>query len=229
MIILASKSPRRRELLEKLGLDFTVMTEDVDETMDPALPLEREILRVSEAKARAVQAGPDDLIISADTVVCVDGRRLGKPADEADAKAMLRALSGRAHTVVSGLCVLRGDRCETASVSTDRFRKGYSKPFSSMVRMNPLAAFRVFSSPPRVQSPRKVIRTVPVYSWTRKPYSSGSSPPETGSHSPDAEADAVQNIRAAASTAIPRHMFPFFISDPSGSLTCQPAGDNGYR
>ena len=119
MIILASKSPRRRELLEKLGLDFTVMTEDVDESMDPALPLEREILRVSEAKARAVQAGPDDLIISADTVVCVDGKRLGKPADEADAKAMLRALSGRAHTVVSGLCVLRGDRCETASVSTN--------------------------------------------------------------------------------------------------------------
>ena len=121
MIILASKSPRRRELLEKLGLDFTVMTEDVDESMDPALPLEREILRVSEAKARAVRSrvGPEDIIISADTVVCVDGKRLGKPADEADAKAMLRALSGRAHTVVSGLCVLRGDRCETASVSTD--------------------------------------------------------------------------------------------------------------
>ena len=89
MIILASKSPRRRELLEKLGLDFTVMTEDVDETMDPARALETEIQRVSERKARAVQslAGPEDLIISADTVV-------------------------------SGLCLLRGDRCETASVTT---------------------------------------------------------------------------------------------------------------
>ncbi|MBR4131557.1 MAG: Maf family protein, partial [Oscillospiraceae bacterium] len=71
MIILASKSPRRQELLARLGLDFTVMTEDVDETMDPDLPLEQEIVRVSASKARAVQdrAGPDDLIISADTVV----------------------------------------------------------------------------------------------------------------------------------------------------------------
>ena len=120
MIILASKSPRRQELLARLGLDFTVMTEDIDETMDPGLPLEREITRVSEAKARAVQdsAGPDDLIISADTVVCADGKRLGKPADEADARRMLRLLSGRAHTVVSGLCVLQGGRCETAAVST---------------------------------------------------------------------------------------------------------------
>ena len=120
MILLASNSPRRRELLEKLGLPFTVMTEDVDETMDPAASLEDEIQRVSELKARAVQAmaGPEDLIISADTVVCADGRRLGKPADKAEAKAMLRLLSGRAHTVVSGLCLLRGDRCETAAVTT---------------------------------------------------------------------------------------------------------------
>ena len=120
MIVLASKSPRRRELLEKLGLDFTVMTEDIDETMDPAVPLEREIQRVSEAKARAVRSrvGPEDIIISADTVVCAHGGRLGKPADEEDAKRMLRMLSGRVHAVVSGLCVLQGDRCETASVIT---------------------------------------------------------------------------------------------------------------
>ena len=120
MIILASKSPRRRELLEKLGLSFTVMTEDVDETMDPARALEDEIQRVSERKARAVQnlADPEDLIISADTVVCVDGRRLGKPSDEDEARAMLRLLSGRAHTVVSGLCLLQGPRCETGAVTT---------------------------------------------------------------------------------------------------------------
>ncbi len=120
MIILASKSPRRRELLEKLGLTFTVLTEEIDETMDPSADLTGEIQRVSEAKARAVQplAGPNDLIISADTVVCADGRRLGKPADEAEARAMLRLLSGRAHTVVSGLCLLQGSRCETASVTT---------------------------------------------------------------------------------------------------------------
>ena len=148
MIILASKSPRRRELLEKLGLDFTVMTEDVDETMDPARVLETEIQRVSERKARAVQslAGPEDLIISADTVVCADGRRLGKPADAAEARAMLRLLSGREHTVVSGLCLLRGDRCETASVTTalhfrplsDRRSTPISPPESPWTRPGPM-------------------------------------------------------------------------------------------
>ena len=120
MIILASKSPRRQELLQKLNLSFAVMTEEIDETMDPSLPLEQEICRVSEGKARAVRprVGEDDLIISADTVVCVDSRRLGKPASEEEACAMLRLLSGRAHEVVSGVCLLQGDRCETCAVTT---------------------------------------------------------------------------------------------------------------
>ncbi len=120
MIILASKSPRRQELLEKLGLTFTVCPADIDETMDPALPLTQEIRRVSRQKAQAVapQVGQNDLIISADTVVCVDGQRLGKPADEEAAKAMLRLLSGRTHEVVGGVCVLLGSHCETAAVTT---------------------------------------------------------------------------------------------------------------
>ena len=120
MIILASKSPRRQELLERLGLSFRVMTEEIDETMDPAIPLAQEICRVSEAKARAVapQAEETDLIISADTVVCIDGRRLGKPSSQEDAEAMLRLLSGRAHEVVSGVCLLQGSRCETQAVTT---------------------------------------------------------------------------------------------------------------
>lgn len=120
MLILASKSPRRQELLQKLGLTFTVLTEDIDETMDPGLPLNEEIVRVSLRKAEAVraQAAPDDVIISADTVVCIDGKRLGKPKDEADAARMLRALSGRDHEVVSGVCVMQGGRAETAAVTT---------------------------------------------------------------------------------------------------------------
>ena len=120
MIILASKSPRRQELLKKIGLTFTVLTEDIDETMDAALPLTDEICRVSRQKAMAVapQAAPDDIIISADTVVCVDGRRLGKPASEAEASAMLHSLSGRSHSVVSGVCVMQGTRCETLAVTT---------------------------------------------------------------------------------------------------------------
>lgn len=120
MIILASKSPRRQELLQKLNLHFTVMTEEIDETMDPAIPLVQEICRVSEGKARAVssQLNDDDLIISADTVVCVDGRRLGKPASEEEAASMLRLLSGRSHEVVSGVCLLQGGHCETCAVTT---------------------------------------------------------------------------------------------------------------
>ena len=121
MIILASKSPRRQELLEKIGLTFTVMTEEIDETMNPDLPLTEEIQRVSKLKALAVapRAGRDDLIISADTVVCVDGKRLGKPANAEEAVKMLRMLSGRSHQVVSGLCLLQGERAETTAVTTD--------------------------------------------------------------------------------------------------------------
>lgn len=121
MIILASKSPRRQELLEKIGLTFTVMTEEIDETMNPDLPLSEEIQRVSKLKALAVapNAGKDDLIISADTVVCVDGKRLGKPANAEEAVHMLRMLSGRSHQVVSGLCLLQGQRVETTAVTTD--------------------------------------------------------------------------------------------------------------
>ena len=120
MLILASKSPRRQELLARLGLSFAVMTADIDETMDPAIPLTEEIKRVSRAKAEAVRArvSPDDIIISADTVVCIDGKRLGKPRDEADAADMLRMLSGRSHEVVSGVCVLRGEEAAVEAVTT---------------------------------------------------------------------------------------------------------------
>ncbi len=121
MIILASKSPRRQELLEKIGLTFAVMTEEIDETMNPDLPLSEEIQRVSKLKALAVapRVTTEDLIISADTVVCVDGKRLGKPANAEEAVHMLRMLSGRSHQVVSGLCLLQAQRVETTAVTTD--------------------------------------------------------------------------------------------------------------
>lgn len=125
MIILASKSPRRQELLQKLGLSFAVMTENIDESMNPELPLSEEICRVSRLKAAAVAplVTENDIIISADTVVCIDNRRLGKPADTQDAARMLRALSGRDHEVVSGVCVMQGQHCEVCAVTTGlRFR-----------------------------------------------------------------------------------------------------------
>ncbi len=120
MIILASKSPRRRELLQKIGLSFTVMSADIDETMNPNVPLTEEICRVSRQKAQAVAplTAVQDLIISADTVVCIDGKRLGKPATKEEAAAMLRLLSGRTHSVVSGVCVLQDTHCEVAAVTT---------------------------------------------------------------------------------------------------------------
>ena len=108
MLILASQSPRRRELLTMLGLEFEIETADLDEAMDPALPPETEVARVCEAKARAVARNhPDDLILSADTIVVVDGAVLGKPHSPAEAKAMLRRLSGRRHTVMTAFCLLQ--------------------------------------------------------------------------------------------------------------------------
>ena len=114
MMILASASPRRQELLRGLGVDFTVRTADIDEHMDAALPPEREVERVARAKAAAIAetANSDDIIIAADTsVVC--GEVLGKPKSEQDAARMLRLLSGRWHEVMTGLCVQKGARVES--------------------------------------------------------------------------------------------------------------------
>ena len=78
MIILASQSPRRHELMKLTGLPFTVRVADIDETMDPALPVQQEVTRVSRRKAQAIAAGasPDDIVIAADTIVVIDGREL---------------------------------------------------------------------------------------------------------------------------------------------------------
>ncbi len=115
-LLLASQSPRRRELLGRLGLEFAVAVPDVDETMDPALPAFDEVARLSAAKAAAVDG---TVVVAADTVVVLDGRVLGKPRDAAEAAEMLRALSGRAHQVMTGLTVRRGDFVQTDTVVTD--------------------------------------------------------------------------------------------------------------
>lgn len=118
-LILASQSPRRRELLGLFNLPFTVRVADIDETMDPSLSPAQEVARVSLAKARAVERQPEDVVIAADTIVVLGDRVLGKPADEAQAEEMLTALSGRAHQVMTGVTVLRGDRAITATEITD--------------------------------------------------------------------------------------------------------------
>ena len=110
-IVLASRSPRRRQLLEQMGLrDFRIVCSDADETASPGLTPPALVEALSARKAAAVQhaAAAGDLIIAADTVVALDGRVLGKPADGPDALAMLSALSGRRHQVYTGLTVVCG-------------------------------------------------------------------------------------------------------------------------
>ena len=108
MLVLASRSPRRAELLEKAGISFVTRFADVDET-----PLEGEkpedyARRIAGAKAHAVEAGPDEIVLGADTVVVIAGEMLFKPADAADAARMLRQLSDRRHEVITGICLRRG-------------------------------------------------------------------------------------------------------------------------
>lgn len=111
--ILASKSPRRREILENLGVTFEVVTAETDETSAERDP-RRLVELLSERKGRAVMELlaakgrdlTDTVVISSDTVVAIDGEILGKPRDEADAKRMLSLLSGRRHEVISGVCLI---------------------------------------------------------------------------------------------------------------------------
>ena len=120
MFILASQSPRRRELLSMLGLTFDIITADIDETMDAALPVDQAVAQVCRRKAEAVaKLHPDRLIVSADTIVVVEGKVLGKPHSEQEAAAMLRSLSGRSHTVMTAFCVWQKGEAETHVEKTD--------------------------------------------------------------------------------------------------------------
>ena len=112
-IILASQSPRRKELLGLFHIPFSIQVPDADETMDPNAPAQEQVALVSRRKAEAVKRNADDVVIAADTIVVCDGQILGKPKDEADAFRMLQLLSGREHQVMTGMTVLRGDRCLT--------------------------------------------------------------------------------------------------------------------
>ena len=112
-LILASKSPRRRELLEKMGISFEVMEADIEETEegDPV----RVVTGNALGKARKIQERfPDRVILGADTVVCLDGRVFGKPHDAPDAARMLSVLSGRWHEVYTGVALLTPARAFTA-------------------------------------------------------------------------------------------------------------------
>lgn len=106
-VVLASASPRRLELLRLAGLDPVVVAPDIDECPYPAEPPVDYVARLARAKALSVPARDDVVVVAADTTVVLDGESLGKPRDPADARAMLRRLSGRAHTVSTGVAVVR--------------------------------------------------------------------------------------------------------------------------
>ena len=118
-IILASQSPRRKELLGLFHIPFTVRVADVDETLIPGAAAEAEVARLSRMKALAVPREADDIVIAADTIVVCDGHVLGKPHNEDEAKDMLQLLSGRDHQVMTGMTVLRGDSAAVVTEVTD--------------------------------------------------------------------------------------------------------------
>ncbi len=121
-IILASGSPRRRELLQQLGVPFRVVTlSGIDESHPDGLSPEDTARHICRNKAKAYKPllTDDTLIITADTIVCLGNDILGKPADEADACQMLQRLAGRTHQVVTGVTVVTQTRTETIAVTTD--------------------------------------------------------------------------------------------------------------
>ena len=121
-LILASNSPRRKELLAGLGMPFEVrVLNGIDESYPPSLPVSEVALHIAGLKADAYRATmvSDEIIITADTVVIVDDKILGKPHDEAEAYHMLKLLSGRTHQVTTGVCLVAKEWERRFSVTTD--------------------------------------------------------------------------------------------------------------
>ncbi len=124
-IILASKSPRRKELLAKLFADFEIVVSDIDESIENELCPHRAVELLAVRKGAAVaEKHPDALVISSDTLVELDGKPLGKPRDRQEAYLMLRSLSGKTHRVDTGIAVHYKDRCcSDVAVSEVCFRE----------------------------------------------------------------------------------------------------------
>lgn len=117
MIILASQSPRRQELLKLITSDFEIKVSNVDETLPDKITPKEAVMYLSKIKAEPFAYG-DDIVIGADTVVALDGKILGKPKNEENAKEMLRFLSGRTHSVFTGVTLASGKKTKTFAVET---------------------------------------------------------------------------------------------------------------
>lgn len=117
MIILASKSPRRKELLSFITDDFKVDSADVDETLPQNIKPYEAVEYLSKIKAEPFRSS-DNIVIGADTVVAIGNKILGKPKDKHDAFLMLKSLSGKEHSVFTGVTIIKNDKTETFSVQT---------------------------------------------------------------------------------------------------------------
>ena len=123
-MILASQSPRRIELMREAGYDCRIIPADIDETPFAGEAPLTLVERLARAKAAAVapQAAPGEIVVAADTIVTHDGKILGKPHDEEDARRMLRELSGRTHQVATGACIIKaGDTAESHAAQSESF------------------------------------------------------------------------------------------------------------
>ena len=119
-IILASQSPRRKQLLELAEIEFEIRIADIDETPPPGVPAEEVPGLLARQKAAVIAANnPGSTVIAADTIVLLDNEILGKPVNEEDAVAILKKLSGRMHEVVSGVCIQKGEEIHSFSAITE--------------------------------------------------------------------------------------------------------------
>ena len=134
-VILASQSPRRKELMGLFHIPSVIRVSDADETMDLNLSAAEAVAQVSRRKAEAVTRGVDDVVIAADTIVVCAGEILGKPKDTTDASRMLHLLSGRDHQVMTGMTLLRGETCLTHTEITDiHFRQLSDREIDAYIR-----------------------------------------------------------------------------------------------
>ncbi|MGI9605295.1 MAG: Maf family protein [Acidimicrobiales bacterium] len=117
-IVLASSSPRRRELLVQLGIDPTIIAADIDETPRTDEAARTYVQRLAVEKRDAIAAPAEALVIAADTTVAIDGALLGKPADDHEVRSHLRLLSGREHDVFTGLAIRHGERIAAGVTGT---------------------------------------------------------------------------------------------------------------
>ena len=128
-IILASKSPRRRELLSSLGYSFSVVSRETDESTPDTLTVQERVRVLAERKAQAVASDEtaDCVIIGSDTLLEFEGQPLGKPKDEEDAKRMLASLSGKSHKVHTSIALIYGDKTLVSSDVTTVNMRPYTK------------------------------------------------------------------------------------------------------